>query len=139
MKFNIPDGAADPFSNVPILRVSEMYLIRAEALNESDKTGEAAADIEALQSRAMGVEVKLPDMSKEQMAALIEEERIKELCFEGQRLWDITRRHKDLVRTDDSSATVKEIKYPDYRFILPIPAVELESNDNMKNNPTSNE
>lgn len=139
MKFNIPDGAADPFSNIPILRVSEMYLIRAEALNESGKTDKAAADIEALQSRAMGIEVKLPDMSKEQMALLIEEERIKELCFEGQRLWDITRRHKDLVRTDDSSATVKEIKYPDYRFVLPIPAVELESNDNMKNNPTSNE
>ena len=99
----------------------------------------AAADIEQLQTRATGTDVKLPAMTEEEMDLLIEQERIRELCFEGHRFWDITRRHKNLERTSDSNSEVTQITYPDYRFVLPIPAVEMESNEKMEQNPTSNE
>lgn len=138
-KFFIEDGASEGYSCLPILRCSEMYLIRAEANLMLDNTTAAARDIEALQSRAMGKEIALPTMTKEEMDVAIEEERIKELCFEGHRFWDITRRHKNLVRTADNTSSVSRLDYPDFRFVLPIPAVELEANSNMIPNPTSNE
>ena len=60
----------------------------------------------------------------------VKTERIKELCFEGHRLFDIIRRKEDLVRTNN--ADVKTISYPHYRFILPIDQMEMQSNERMK-------
>ena len=138
LKFDQQEGATDAYSNIPVLRVSEMYLIRAEALLRQHDLSGAAADLEALQSRAMGTAVTLPAMSEEEMDTAIEQERIKELCFEGHRLWDITRRHRNLVRTPDHTSSLSTLEYPDYRFVLPIPSVELEANTNIENNPTDN-
>ena len=139
LKFEQNDGESDPYSNIPVLRASEMYLIRAEASLMLHNTSQATADIEALQSRAMGTEVKLGTPGEEELDRMIEEERLRELCFEGHRLWDITRRHKNLVRPADHTATLKELNYPDYRFVLQIPSTEMEANTSMVNNPTSNE
>jgi len=135
LKFDQVDGDANAYSRIPILRASEMYLIRAEANLRLGNLSEAAKDIEALQSRAMGETVTLGEMDDEELDQAIEDERIKELCFEGHRLWDITRRHKNLVRTGDNTAQVKELTYPNNRFVLPIPSVELEANKSMENNP----
>lgn len=135
MKFNIPDQSDDDaYSNIPLLRVSEMYLIRAEALNNLGSTALAAKDIEKLQSRAMGKEITLETMNAEELDAVIEEERIRELCFEGHRLWDLARRHKNIERPVDHNSNVKTLSYPDYRFILPIPSVEMEANEAMTQN-----
>ena len=139
MKYDQNDGEADAYSNIPLLRVSEMYLIRAEASLMQHDMDTARKDIEALQTRAMGHAVTLETTGEDEMETVIEEERIRELCFEGHRLWDITRRHKDLTRTADNTSSVTELKYPDYRFVLQIPSVELEANNNMVNNPTSND
>ena len=62
----------------------------------------------------------------------MKKERVKELCYEGHRLFDITRRKEDLLRTNNSS--VKEVKYPNYRFVLPIDQYEMQSNENMIQN-----
>ncbi len=124
-----------------ILRASEMYLIRAEANCALGHLNEAADDIKALQGRARGIgkdAVSLIYSGKEELDLIIENERIKELCFEGHRFTDIARRHKDVIRTSDSSASVKALTYPDYRFILQIPAVEMEANHDMQQNPTNN-
>lgn len=128
----------DRYYNPIVLRVSEMYLIHAEACCEQNRLGDAAADLKALQARARGVSagsVALEYTTKDELLKLVEDERIRELCFEGHRLWDLTRRHKDLLRTDDNTSLVRKVAYPDYRFVLPIPAVELEVNENMVNNP----
>lgn len=70
-----------------------------------------------------------------ELNALIERERMRELCFEGHRLLDIARRHQNLVRDDSSPATTKALVYPDYRFVLPICQLEMDSNSAMKQNP----
>ena len=65
-------------------------------------------------------------------------ERMKELCFEGHRLYDITRRHEALKRDAGSNTQVQTINYPDYRFILQIPIIETETNPDIQQNPSSN-
>ena len=129
------------FSNLNIFRTSEMYLIRAEANCYLGKTSDAADDIKTLESRALGIDkssVNLSFKDKEELSGIIARERQKELSFEGTRLFDITRRHESLVRDESSTATVRELAYPDYRFILQIPRVEIEANTAMQQNPTSN-
>lgn len=122
-----------------VLRVSEMYLIRAEAYNKLGRDEKAAEDIAALQSRAFGNSVMLEWEDSASMAQIIENERIRELCFEGHRFFDLARRHKDVVRTSDTQSSTLTLAYPDYRFVLPIPAVELEANKAMQPNPSSND
>mgnify|MGYP000780135395 FL=1 len=129
-------GHSDPF----VVRCSEMYLIRAEALcnrTNPDLDG-AAADLKALIARATGKkaeEITLEYSGQDGMNALIERERMRELCFEGHRLLDIARRHQNLVRDESSSAITKTLEYPDYRFVLPICQLEMDSNPAMQQNP----
>ncbi|MCM1177970.1 MAG: RagB/SusD family nutrient uptake outer membrane protein, partial [Bacteroides sp.] len=119
-----------------ILRCSEMYLIRAEANCNLGLLEEAAENIKALMARAYGIsDAVLKYSGKDELYALINEERQKEMCFEGMRLFDITRRHEDLVRDDLSTASVKTIAYPDLRFVLQIPYIEMDANSEMVQNP----
>lgn len=122
-----------------VLRGSEMYLIHAEALcrKSSPDLAGAAADIKALQARAMGVdvdEITLTYNGADELLAIIEQERVKELNMEGHRLFDITRLGQDLVRGETSTANVKSVSWPDYRFALPICQTEMETNESMKQN-----
>lgn len=131
----------DRFNNLNILRASEMYLVRAEANCNLGNISGAADDIKVLEARALGIkpsDVELTFSGKDELAEIIAQERQKEMSFEGHRLFDITRRHKSLVRDDSSTATLRELSYPDYRFILQIPRVEVEANTAMQQNPTSN-
>lgn len=121
-----------------VLRCSEMYLIHAEALvcGKGDLAG-AAADLKALIARAKGIEpaaVSLSYSTAEDMDKLIETERLRELCYEGHSHFDYMRRGKDIVRSATSNSSVKLLKYPDYRFVLPIDQTEMESNDAMEQN-----
>ena len=49
-------------------------------------------------------------------------------------MFDYLRRGCDVVRSSTSNAEILEIKYPDYRFILPIDQLEMEANDSMIQN-----
>ena len=129
-------GHSDPF----VLRCSEMYLIRAEALcnRETPDLDGAADDLKALIARATGKpagEITLEYSGQEEMNVLIEQERMRELCFEGHRLLDISRRHQSLERGEASLTTITKLPYPDYRFILPIPRLEIDNNTAMQQNP----
>lgn len=121
-----------------VLRVSEMYLIHAEALClGGGDLNAAAADIKALRARALGKntsEIELSYGNAEALDKIVQEERNKELCFEGHRFFDLKRRHEDIVRPATSSSTLKKLSYPDYRYCLPIAQMEMQSNDYMTQN-----
>lgn len=124
----------DPF----VLRLAEMYLIRAEANCRLGNLKAAADDVAVLEARARGLdagEIDVSYSSAEVLDDLIMRERIKELYLEGHRLFDITRRHETLTRDSGTTSSVTSMAYPDDRFILPIPLVELDANDNMQSNP----
>ena len=90
----------------PIMRLSDLYLLYAEAINEYEGTaGPNRADlfsfIDAVRTRAglQGVReswllyAKTSNKFEEQrgMREIIQQERMIELSFEGQRFWDIRR------------------------------------------------
>lgn len=141
MKYSVPgEELSDRERHYdPILfRSSELYLIRAECLCKKGELADAAKDISLLRSRAYGIpveEVSVEYSTQDELDQIIMQERCKELYLEGHRLFDITRRHENLERSQDSHSQVKSITYPDDRFILPIPLVEIDANPAMKSNP----
>ena len=124
----------DPF----VLRLSEMYLIRAEAACKTGDLSSAADDIAKLEVRARGVQesaIAVTYKDVDELDSIIQEERIKELFLEGHRLFDITRRHETLTRDAACGASVLAMPFPDDRLVLPIPLVELDANKDMQPNP----
>lgn len=100
------DGFSWVDFSMPLMRMSGLYLLYAEALNEANgPSAEAIAYIDRVRNRA-GLEgvneswskySKNPGKpgSKEGLRAIIHRERRIELCFEGQSGWDL-RRWKEL-------------------------------------------
>ena len=89
----------------PIIRLADVYLLYAEALNEATGPGtEVLHYLDLVRERAglKGVEESWtmfstqPDKfrNKESLREIIKQERMIELAFEGQRFWDV-RRWKD--------------------------------------------
>lgn len=119
-------------NNTIVMRLSELYLIRAEArARQNDDT--AQGDIDMIRQRAQPTAANVTATGQ----ALIDEvmlERRKELCFEGQRLWDLMRHKQDVIRTQCTSS-ICEINYPNEKVILPIPEAELDANPNIEPNP----
>jgi hypothetical protein len=72
------------------------------------------------------------------LLSLVRRERVKELCFEGHNLWDLTRWKQNVVREAKTTSTVRRVSYPSDLFVLPIPQTELFANQNMQPNPTVN-
>ncbi|HDR88689.1 MAG TPA: RagB/SusD family nutrient uptake outer membrane protein [Bacteroidetes bacterium] len=124
--------------NVPVLRLSEMYLIRAEALlNGASITGVTALDdYNAIRTRrglTGATTVSLQD---------IYDERRRELCFEGHELFDLARTQRSLERTDYSGAANEDVAFipggtpvQNYLWAMPIPQAEIDSNANIEQNP----
>ena len=114
-------------------RLAEMYLIRAEAAFNLNRTGEALADVNVVRERA-GAE-PLDEATRE----LILRERLLELGYEA-------KRRQDLIRADESTQfgtgsgnlwtrgwQFKEPSAP-YRVVYPIPQAQLNANPALTQN-----
>jgi len=128
-------GTTIATDNVSIIRYSEVLLIRAEArARAGGNDAGALGDLDAVRQRSS------PSATFGALAgqALIDEimlERRRELFGEGHRIFDITRTGSDLLRTDcTSGGTSCSRTFPDDRFIIAIPQVELDTNPNMAQN-----
>jgi tetratricopeptide (TPR) repeat protein len=136
--YDMTDNAVDDqYYDISVLRGSEMYLIRAEASCMQDNLKTAASDIRTIRGRALNVaadDVPLVYYTKADLMQEIKLEYRKELCFEGHRFFDLARWGDDIVRPSDTSSSMKELDYPDHRFALPIPLVEMEANAAMTQN-----
>lgn len=123
-----------------VFRCSEMYLIHAEASAQLGELNAALDDIRALEARARGItasETGINASGKEAVLALVAEERVLELCYEGHRFFDLSRRRESVVRNSSCGADASAMKltWPNDRFVLPIDRMELQSNPAMKQNP----
>jgi len=115
-------GLQNDVDNLIVSRLSEMYLIAAEAINEQayDANSEAFDFINDVRDRA-GLD-ELTNLEATNQASLREAialERRKELAFEGHR-WH------DLVRTNQAQ-TVLDIDNPN-KLLFPIPQSEIDTN-----------
>lgn len=97
-----------------IIRIAELYLIRAEALANQEKLPEAKQDLDAVRDRA-GL-IASTAATKADLLLAIENERRLEFAFEPHRWYD-------LIRTG-RAGTVLSVTDP-LRYVLPIPANEL--------------
>lgn len=127
------DGLAD----IKILRLSEMYLIRAEANFELENPTVARNDLNAIRvARIAGFN---PAVDGNESGVALENaimtERRREFAFEGQRWHDLKRKGLAIQRGDDCSATQCALEAGDFHFTLPIPQSEFSGNVNMVQNP----
>lgn len=119
-----------PSELTTVIRLAEIFLIRAECrLNMGDLSG-ALADLNVVHTRA-GLEPLQADMSYEKIKSLIERERLLELFTECGHSWT------DLVRSGKVDVVMQPIKMnwdPRRRF-WPIPQADLDANEYLIQNP----
>jgi hypothetical protein len=113
-------GRNDSADHQKLIRISEIYLIRSEAQAESNNLTAALTDLNRIRQRANPSTPSLSITDKQQVLDSIFIERRRELCFEGHLLFDITRKKKNLVRTD-CIGTNCSIAYPSALFAVPRP------------------
>ncbi len=126
-------GSKDHYT--PVVRLAEMYLIRAEASLNLPVTDEvqARADLDVIRKRANPAAAGLQLSG----AALKEElflERRRELAFEGHLFFDVVRMGRDLKRVDCNALQNVNVDYPSNLFVLPIPEDAVTRNEYMIQN-----
>jgi hypothetical protein len=118
------------------MRIPEMYLIRAEALIELSGDGNAGTpDLITLRTaRSAGAVPVFAD--KTAGINFVLDERMRELCFEGFRFFDLKRKGLGVDRNplDVESSTWLTLPAGNYRFALPIPVAEIQANPNVIQN-----
>ncbi len=110
----------DRFGDVPVVRLSEMYLTRAEA-NQRNSTVVGAtplSDVNAIRTRA-----GLPALTAVTLADILKERKL-ELAFEGQFLPDAKR----------TQTAVGTLAWNSPKLILPIPQREIDVNKQLVQN-----
>lgn len=118
--------------NIPIIRLSEVYLNRAEARARAGQDAGAQADLDMIRQRALP---SAPGVTATGQALLdeIAIERRIELGYEGHRIHDLMRNKMDINRVD-VTGDVSFMAYPCNFCILPIPQPETDTNENITQN-----
>ncbi|WP_332369044.1 RagB/SusD family nutrient uptake outer membrane protein [Spirosoma telluris] len=123
--------ASEDNNNIVLMRLAEMYLIRAEARAQQGKltgTTGAVADLNVLRTRAKAPAITLTAQADILLA--VERERVYELAFEGQRWYD-------LVRTGRAQAVMSAFSpnWDKHYELWPIPQREIQQNSALTQNP----
>ena len=115
-------------SDTKVIRMSEMYLIAAEASYPSN-TADALKYVNEVTSRRGATAIASSG------SALLEDiitERRKELAFEGERYLDMQRLQRNIARSKNYPAAALSSDFTNYRRIMPIPQGELDANPSIK-------
>ena len=119
--------------NIKVIRLSEIYLIAAEAALPTNKTL-AAGYLNKIRARSPGL---APATDATITIDMILDERSKELIGEGQRFFDMMRLNKTITFNDDLggvavSTRPKTIDRTFFKTILPIAQDEINANPGIK-------
>ena len=125
--------------NVPVIRFADVLLIFAEATNMTNggPTQEAVDAVNAIIDRANNYEENPnhprvnTDMSKDEFDRAVILERKLELCFEGDRWFDLIR--KRII--PEECREHKVVNFKEHMYLFPIPDSEFRTNPNIKQNP----
>ena len=117
-------------NNIVVLRLSEMYLNRAEAIYN----GAVIAGVTAESDLAAIASHRNADAESSASATTIQLERRKEFAFEGHIVYDLARTGTSLKRTDYNGSQNQNVDFPSYQWALPIPKREMDANPNMVQN-----
>jgi starch-binding outer membrane protein, SusD/RagB family len=130
-----PNSSQPDKDEVKVIRMSEVYLIAAEAAYQRGNEPLARTYLNAVATRR---DVSFTGYTSTGQALLndILLERRKELAFEGHRYWDLARYNLDVVRVNlagNYPGVPLTISASNFRRILPIPQSELDANPNIRN------
>jgi len=136
-KFLVPLSAFPSYDNsplnFPIMRYSEVLLMKAEALNELGQTSLAIVPLNLVRGRA-GLAAVTSGLSQTAFRDKVLHERRMELAFEGQRWFD-------LIRVNDGQYglnflhSIGKTNASTKHLLLPIPQIERDRNPNLTQNP----
>ncbi|MFP4092390.1 MAG: RagB/SusD family nutrient uptake outer membrane protein [Cyclobacteriaceae bacterium] len=120
-----------PFDNIPIFRLAEMYLIRAEARARQDRVtgaGGGLQDLITVRQRSANADDLQGISGQSQLLQAIERERQVELAFEGHRWYD-------LKRTGRAASIMNAFtpNWSDTDLLWPIPLREVQNNPALRN------
>jgi hypothetical protein len=125
-------------ANMPkVFRIAEMYLIAAEGHAMQNEDAEARNYLNDLRAQRIRNYTPNNTIGSGALKTAIENERIKELCFEGHYWFDLKRKGKGFKRVPQPNTLVAndlEITADDYRWNWPIPQHEINANENMVQN-----
>jgi starch-binding outer membrane protein, SusD/RagB family len=111
----------DTYGNVPVVRLGEMYLTRAET---NFRLGTSVGDTPLNDLNAIRKRGGLGPLASISDVGVILKERSLELAFEGSRIHDIKR----------TRGTASGVAWNDPRLIFPIPQREMDTNTNLTQN-----
>lgn len=138
-------SAVTNYVNMPkIFRISEMYLIAAEAaIAKGGQDAVASKYINDLRAKRIAG-WKTTNYAGDQLVVELRQERVRELFGEGHRMNDIKRWHIGFTRSagQNPSLVMPGEKYAGLSmeadsplFVWPIPVGEMQANPQMKQNP----
>jgi starch-binding outer membrane protein, SusD/RagB family len=126
-KYRDYEGSSDPLEYSVVLRLSEQYLIRAEARAQQNNivgTTGAVADLNVVRTRAGLTVLDATGMSQAQCLTNIEQERRVELFLEYGNRWFDLKRTK---RADAVLGALKPATWKSTAVLYPIPLIEIQN------------
>ena len=118
------------------MRLADILLLKAEALNESNDLAGAAALVNQIRSRAKLANTTANTQTDMRLA--IEKERRLELAFEGIRWFDLKRTGRAIEVMNNATGPGNiPLGYhlTQNRLVYPIPQAELDKNTKLTQNP----
>jgi len=133
---NTADGENPEFADIPVLRLSEAYLIAAESAVKLGDNANALKYLNAIVTRAN------PAKSISGVVTLerVMEERRRELVGEGHRLFDAMRNNMRIERKGAAHVSpslrpeTKSFDRTFFKTLMAIPRVEIDANNNIVQN-----
>ena len=123
-------------ANIPVFRLSELYLNAAEAAIKRNDIPNTRKYLKPIYART-GKDLDAVADEGINLDLVLEQRRI-EFWGEGQRFFDLLRNNKKVIREDYLSEVPNEAVEFDwsyYKIVLPVPNHEMEYNENMVQNP----
>lgn len=128
-KYQVGQGANAVTEYTMVLRLTELYLIRAEArLKQSDVNG-SVSDVNKIRDRA-GLAPTVATSTTDIMTAIIQERRVEMFAETGDRWFDLKRTGA----IDSVMMLIKPLNWNTTDKLFPIPQVEIDRNTNLSQN-----
>jgi hypothetical protein len=118
---------------IPIIRLAEVYFLRAEARAEQGDDAGARSDLNVIRTNR-GIGEVGSGVSGQALIDSILVERRRELVYEGHRFFTLKRRTRDIPKPQ-SNVPFDVLQYEDFRVLAPLPSGEVASNPELEQNP----
>ncbi len=120
----------DSGNDYPIFRLAEIYLIKAEALNELNQTPQAVQTVNVIRNRSGAGALDPADYNQASFRTQMLLERLMELIYEA-------RRRQDQIRHGVFTSGTWEHKAASapYRVLMPVPQAQRDANPALDQNP----